>query len=518
MKRKDIRRNILRLGMYTAVSRVLGITRASLQMSYLGLGELSDAFLMAYRIPNFLRKIFAEGALSASFVPLMVSLLRQKNQKEAASRLVVLTFIIVQSVLALLTALVVAFPQSIMAGIAPGFSDVQRATAGAFIQILFPFIFFITGSAVLEGPLHAMGTFLVSAGGPIILNCAYLGGILLCRFYQYPPTVLAGIIVGGGAVHFLWHIIIYKGYGFSFFWPRYETLCLLGTVVKRFGVALLGLSVLELNVMIDSVFASYLPSGSVSVLHYANRFMGIPLGMFGVAFSSVLLPFFSLLKEEHRARFSFYFYHAVLFIFNLMIPALLILLWIAPDIFVSFLGNHKKFETLMLASKCLQAYGLGLLFFSVSKVMMSIFYALHDMKYPFLITLIATVCNTLGNSIAVSYQSVIGIALSTAFSVGVILSMLLYYFLMTHHKIEISTARLKKLFFTLVSQFAIAFFSIALCSYLWWCILHFFSLPKLAVYASFSRWRYIVLTSATGIFLFYKVCRTLKMTNYFFDT
>ena len=307
-EQKKSKRNLLlktlQVGGNTFLSRMLGLTREILLMRFLGIEVFADAFTTAFMLPNSLRKIFAEGALTAAFVPTFVTLFKQKG-KDDANKLMLLSFLVFETLLVLLCAAVMYYAPQTVHFIAPGYSAQQVAATVPLLRILMPFIFFISTSALLSGALHSVGHFFVPAFGPVLLNVVFIGALVTCLHFSLAASYLAWFILFGGLLQCIMHVITYFRLGFSFAVWDATTLQSFGHVMAKFFLCFLSMSVMEVNLFIDQRFASYLPVGSVTLIKYANRFMGIPLGVFAVAFSTILLPYFTKMKLEHPEKLNF---------------------------------------------------------------------------------------------------------------------------------------------------------------------------------------------------------------------
>lgn len=455
MAKNNLFTQTARVGGLTALSRLLSVARAFFQLQFLGIGIMSDAFILAFRLPNFLRKIFAEGAMSAAFVPTFSSLIRTKKKQEA-QRLMSAGLLVVNAVLVALTAVVCYCPELILQLLTRGAIDVSRLMfAVPLMRVLFPFIFFVANSALFGSMLHAAHSFTAVAFGPSVLNIFYLGGLVVCMYYQLSVYALCGFILLGGAALLLLHVWQYGVHGFALALPTRDTWPALSTVLKRVPPALLGISALELNVMIDVFMTAALPAGQVTMVHYGARFMGIPLGIFGVAFSTVLLPHFAQLKERAPSRFTYYILEATKLVVWLMLPATLALHFFAPALFASFLQGKIDAAGVATAANVLSLYGVGLIIFCLHKVLLSLLYAVRDTRTATRGTVIATVSNVLGNYIAVTYyQSVYGIALSTVFS-GLLLLIYLLWGLHTKHRVPFALRRFVRFVPGLLLQVAV---------------------------------------------------------------
>ena len=278
MHKKSIIKKTIQIGSSTLMSRFLGIIRELLMVRYLGANILSDAFVVAYQIPNLMRKIFAEGAMSAAFLPPFIATLRQ--DKQAAFRLMSLAFVLFEGSLLILCALGMIFTAPIVAIFAPGWPSEKIEIAVSLARILMPFIFFISSSALLGGALQAVGKFFVPAFGPILLNIVFIFGITICLFMKWPVSYLCFIILFGGFLQFMQHLIAYFRNGFYFGIINEETWDSFNTILVKFSFCAMSMSALEMSLVIDIQFASNLKDGTVTLIYYANRFLGIPLGVF----------------------------------------------------------------------------------------------------------------------------------------------------------------------------------------------------------------------------------------------
>jgi putative peptidoglycan lipid II flippase len=436
--KRSLLKKTLEVGGNTFLSRMLGLAREILLMRYLGVGILADAFTTAFMLPNSLRKIFAEGALTAAFVPTFITIFK-KEGKDQANQLTTLSFLVFETVLILCCALIMWKAQATIAFITPGYSPEQVAATVPLLRILMPFIFFISTSALLSGALQSVSHFFVPAFGPVLLNVVFIGGVLFCLNGSYPPEYLCWAIMGGGVLQYVMHIVTYFRLGFSFALWDAKTLIYFTQIVGKFLLCFLSMSVMEVNLLIDQSFASYLPAGSVTLIKYSCRFMGIPLGVFAVAFSTILLPHFTRLKLEQPEKLDFYLNEAIKFVFWVTIPATLIMMFFSSDIFLTLFASHSsKFPAHRVAEAgtILVGFMAGLCFFSLNKIIFSMYYSFHDTYYPIIISVIATALNFISNHFLVGILGGLGLAISTSFS-GLVQTILGLFFLCTVHKFAI---------------------------------------------------------------------------------
>ena len=439
LHKKSILKKTFQVGSNTLASRFLGLAREILLMRFLGVGVVADAFTTAFMIPNSLRKIFAEGALTAAFVPTFVTLFH-KGGKEKADELMALAFLFFEGFVLLLCTLVMWQPEYVIGLIAPGFSEAQVAATIPCLRILMPFIFFISTSSLLAGALHSVNHFFIPAFCPVLLNITFIGGILACLAYGWSVEYLCYAILFGGFLQLLAHIFKYFSLGFSFRRPDADTTRSFGQVLFKFLLCFLSMSVMELSLIIDQRFASYLHVGSVTLIKYTSRFMGIPLGVFAVAFSTILLPHFSKVNLTDPKRLHFYLLESMKFVFWVTIPATIILGYLSEDIFVTlFVSSSKKFPVALIgeAGHLLMTFLAGLFFFSVNKILFNLYYSFHDTKYPTFIAAVATAMNVAANYAFVGPFGTIGLALGTCIS-GITQTVLSLFFLKYRHNFTLS--------------------------------------------------------------------------------
>lgn len=427
LHRKSILKKTIQIGSSTLMSRVLGIIRDLLMIKFLGVGAASDAFITAYKLPNSLRKIFAEGALSAAFIPSYITALRKKEHD--AFSLMSLAFVLFEGALLILCGLVMIFAHGVVRFAAPGFSPELVAMTVPLLRILMPFIFFISSSALLAGGLQAIGHFFVPAFGPILLNIFFISGLVVCWWLQLPIEYLCYFILLGGLVQFLQHLLTYLSLKLSFGPINKETWRSFNSILVKFFLCAISMSVMEISLFVDTQFGSFLPEGSVSLITYANKFIGIPLGVFAVAFSTILLPYFSRLSTYAPKRLNFYLYESAKLVFWVTLPCMLAMIFFAQKIFITLFVSEKfTMAHAQEAGTILIAFAIGLFFFSFNKVVLNIFYAMHQTLVPSIVSVIATLANIAFNFMFINNLQAFGLALATTIS-GVIQTILLLWFL-----------------------------------------------------------------------------------------
>lgn len=388
--KKNITYKASLVGALTLVSRFFALFREILMTSFLGANANSDGFFTALKIPNGLRKIFAEGALSTAFVPTAVTLIHV-NGKERINSVMTMAFLTFESLVLMVCFLVMWFAESVLWIIAGGFTPEQIAIAAPWLRILMPFIFFVSSSALLAGALQSIDAFFVPAFAPILLNMVLIVGLVVCHWYHLSVHWLCWFFLFGGFIQLVWHLIAYWQAGFRFHPIGREDVMILGTVAKKFFMSLIGSSIEEVNFFISTTFASYLAPGSLSLLRYANQFINIPLGVFVTAFSTVLLPHFSRVSIYAPNRLSFYLLESLKLIVWVMIPVTVGMTFFSTTIFSSlFVSSKFSLADAQQAGYILCLLLPGLVCVSINKIMRNVYFSLHETRIPAIIAIVAT--------------------------------------------------------------------------------------------------------------------------------
>lgn len=425
-------RSIATIGGLTAVSRVLGFIRDVLTAALLGTGPIADAFFVALRLPNLFRALFAEGAFSAAFVPLFVGILQTEGPASARAfaerTLAVLTTALLGFVLVMQLAMGL-----VIYVIAPGFAGTEAyAYAVEFCRLTFPYLLFISLTALLGGVLNAYGRFAAPAATPILLNLSLIGAMLGAG--PLVPTMGHALAWGttvAGILQFLW---LFVNTGRGAFWlrlPRPRLDEKVRRLLRRAVPVAFGAGVHQVNVLVDTTLASLLGTGAVSYLFYADRLNQLPHGIVGVAVGTALLPLLSRqFKLGHLEAALHSQNRALELAFLLMLPAAAALMVLAQPI-IALLFERGAFgpEAVIATAAALSAYALGLPGFLLIKALTPAFYAREDTATPVKIAAV-----TMGLHISLSLVLMwplqhVGIALSTAlaawFNAG-LLALVLY--------------------------------------------------------------------------------------------
>lgn len=430
MNKKTVIRKTIGLGLSTFASRILGIVRELLYIQYLGVNAISDVFNVAFRIPNSLRKVLAEeGAMSASLVPAFVRSMRD-GKKDEVNSLMLLAFIVFESFVLGISLLLMWQAEWVVRMLGPGFTAEQIEHAIPMFRVLMPFIFFLSSSAILSSALQSANHFFIPAISPALMNVVFVSSLVLCIVQDLPIYYLCYCIIGAGVLQLLVHIVAYVQLKFSFSRTTPQTWQIFRPIAINvlFCFICVGMTS-EMNLIIDVRFASYLPSGSISLLSYATRFMGIPLGLFASALSTILLPHFSKVTSYAPRRLNFYMVETAKLVFWVTIPMMLIMGFLSEKLF-STLFLSSKFTTahIVEARTILIAFLLGLFSLSFNKILLNMYYSRSILWLPALISVAGAGINWILNSLLIGRLQATGLALGTSLS-AIIQTFLLLIFL-----------------------------------------------------------------------------------------
>lgn len=400
----------------TLLSRILGFIRDFVIARTFGAGLLTDAFFVAFKLPNLLRRLFAEGAFSQAFVPILSEYKNRRGELET-KRLLDHVATLLFLALLLVTLLGVAAAPLLVYISAPGFSaDLGKfALTVELTRITFPYILFMSLVALAGGVLNTWSRFSVPAFTPVLLNLSMIGMALWASPYFDPPIMVLGWAVFlGGVLQLGFQIPHLKRLGmlprFSLDWNDEGV----RRILKLMGPAVLGVSVAQISLLINTVFASFLGTGSVSWLYYADRLMEFPAGMLGAALGTILLP--SLAKYHAGERLDEYsklLDWGLRLTLLLAAPAALALAIIAVPL-ITTLFHHGAFTAIDVfkTRDALVAYSIGLLGLILVKVLAPGFYARQNVRTPVKIALISLFVTQLLNLALIGWLQHAGLALS----------------------------------------------------------------------------------------------------------
>ena len=409
------------VGGLTMLSRVLGLVRDVVIATIFGAQPAADAFFVAFRIPNLFRRLFAEGAFSQGFVPVLAEYRARRSLAEVR-RLVAHVAGLLGLVLAALTLVGMLGAEYVIAVFAPGFEAAaegagRAALAADMLRITFPYLLLISLTALCGGVLNSYGHFAVPAFTPVWLNvCLILAALGLAPRLDEPVMALAWGVLMAGIVQLMFQFPAMA---------RRQLLALPRPSVRDEGVrrvwklmlpAAFGASVGQLNLLVDTLLASFLGAGSIAWLYYADRLMELPLGVFAIALSTVLLP---SLSREHAladgARFSRMLDAGLKLGLLLTVPAATALVVLAVPLIATLFGHGVMGgEDVVASARALQAYALGLLGFTGVKILAPGFFARQDTRTPVRIAVIAVGVNVALNLALILPLAHVGLALATS--------------------------------------------------------------------------------------------------------
>ena len=434
MSKKLLKSGILVSGL-TLVSRILGLIRDMIVASVLGAGAMSDVFLFANRIPNFLRRLFAEGAFSKAFVPVLaeynadndLNKTREFVAKVSGSLGVIVSIV---ALVAMVGSPVIAalFGTGWFVDWLNNGAEAEKFTQASFLlKITFPYLWFITFVALSGAVLNTLGKFGVMAFSPVLLNVAIIAMALFgSDYFSSPDIALAWGIFLGGLLQFLFQIPFMKKAGLlvkpQWAWndegvKKVRTLML---------PALFGVSVTQINLLLNQIIASFLVTGSITWLYYSDRLIEFPLGIFGIAISTVVLPTLSRIakkkdidENQRKVEFQSTMDWGVRMVLLLGIPAMIGIAVLAqPMIMTIFMRGKFGLSDVIASSHALWIMCFGLNSYMLISILANGFYANQNTKTPVKIGLIATVSNMCFGVLAIPF-GYLGLAMASALSAAV---------------------------------------------------------------------------------------------------
>ncbi|MEE8058931.1 MAG: murein biosynthesis integral membrane protein MurJ [Pseudomonadales bacterium] len=391
------------VGMMTMLSRVLGLLRDVVIAHFVGATAAADAFFVAFKIPNFMRRLFAEGAFSQAFVPVL-SEYRTQRSFEAVQGLINRVAGVLGGSLLLVTGLAVIGAPVLTMLFAPGFYLAEDPTryqlASDMIRITFPYLLLISLTGFCGAVLNSYGRFAVPAFTPVLLNVALISAALfVAPYFDEPAFALAWGVMAAGCMQLTFQMPFMHGLRLT---PR-PSWDLQDEGVRRvlalMGPAIFGVSVSQINLLLDTVLASFLPVGSVSWLYYSDRLVELPLGVFAIAISTVILPSLSRQQASSSPQaFNATLDWAIRMVLLIGIPAAIALLMLAEPILMTLFQYGKlTLRDVTMASMSLQAYAVGLIAFMLIKVLAPGYFSRQDTKTPVTIGIKAMAANMVLN-------------------------------------------------------------------------------------------------------------------------
>lgn len=422
---------------FTMLSRFLGLARDVVFARVIGAEALADVFFVAFKIPNFFRRLFAEGAFAQAFVPVLGEY-REKGSVAAVRELVSRVAGNLGLTLIFITLFIVLASPLMAAIFAPSWymENPSKFTATAeMLRITFPYLLFISMTGVAGAVLNSYDRFAVPAFTPLLLNVTLIAAALIgAPLFEQPAYALAWGVLVAGIVQFIFQLPFLRSIHMlpmpKVDWQHSGV----KKVLALMAPAIFGVSVSQINLLLDTILATFLPTGSVSWLYYSDRLSELPLGVFGIAVATVILP---NLSRHHAGQsnqaFSETLDWALKMILVIALPAAVALMLLAEPILVTlfYYGEVMTLRDMAMASLSLKAYAAGLIAFMLIKVLAPGFFARQDMRTPVRIGVIAMVLNMLFNLLLViplhKYWQVGHLGLAAATSLSAFINAILLF-------------------------------------------------------------------------------------------
>lgn len=400
----------------TMLSRVLGFVRDTIVARTFGAGMATDAFFVAFKLPNLLRRIFAEGAFSQAFVPILAEYKAQQGEEATRTFLAYVSGLLTL-VLAVVTVLGMLAAPLVIWITAPGFADTPEkfALTSSLLRVTFPYILLISLASLAGAVLNTWNRFSVPAFVPTLLNVSMIiFALFLTPYFDPPIMAMAWATLVGGLAQFLYQLPHLKRIGMLVL-PRLNLRDAgVWRVMKQMGPAILGVSVSQISLIINTIFASFLAAGSVSWMYYADRLMELPSGVLGVALGTILLPALSrTYAKADRQEYSRLLDWGLRLCFLLVLPCSAALALLSEPLTVS-LFQYGRFDAhdALMTQRALVAYAVGLLGIILVKVLAPGFYAQQNIKTPVKIALFTLAVTQVLNLILIGPLQHVGLALA----------------------------------------------------------------------------------------------------------
>jgi len=421
LSRTNIIKKSSLLVVFTMISRVLGLVREIVKAAFLGTTALSDAFTIAFQIPNLLRRLFAEGTISAAFIPTFKGYLNKNNKKETAEFLSA-TFTFAVTVFVFTVFVGIGFSGTLIDIFGPNFDNETAKEAVFLTQIMFPYLAFISIAAFLQGILNSLGIFGPSGFTPILFNLSFItAAFVLSPFMDNPARAIAIGVTAGGIIQMLFQVpfILKNGIRFSFsnlkkafFHPGVRK------VMRLISPTLLGMGAYQINIIATTRIANNAGEGIVSSLQFSNRLEELILGIFVVSLSTVILPELSSnAKKGEWENFNKNLVFGIKLTAMISIPAMVFTLLMRYEI-VTLLFKYGKFddESVRLTAYALMFHISGLFFIAVTRILFPAFFAQEDTVSPTIAGVVSVVVNIIAALILVKTMKGGGVALASTIS------------------------------------------------------------------------------------------------------
>jgi putative peptidoglycan lipid II flippase len=426
MSKAKLARNVGSMSIAVFISRILGLIRDIVMTNYFGTSGVADAFRVAFQIPNFLRRLFGEGALSAAFVPIYKDL-EVKKGKEYQIRFAINVLSLLTVFLVILCILGIFLAPILVKIIAPGLDEATQQLTIKLTRILFPYLFFIGLSSTLISILNSHDFFFLPGLSSAFLNIGMIGCLGIFVFLndtsdmsQQVHYLSYGVLIGGLFQTIINFPLLRKiGYTLKL------NLNLHGEALKAVWQKLIpgaiGIAVRQINLIADVLLASLLATGSIAALGYGNRLMQLPMGVFGIAAGVAVLPLFSrLVAEKNWKELQESLRFSTISLSFIMLPITAIIAGLGKDLIrLFFMRGAFDAHSVDMTYKALLFYSLGIFFYSMNRLIIPAFYANKDTKTPVQVSAIIVVINIILNVILMQFLQHAGLALATSISAAI---------------------------------------------------------------------------------------------------
>lgn len=408
------------VGSYTMVSRITGFVREILTATFLGAGAVSDAFFVAFQLPNLFRSLFAEGAFSAGFVPIFSQRL-EKDGPARAKAFADEAFAMLTVVLAVFTTLMIIFMPAVLYVMAPGFGEVpgQMERTTELARIAFPYLMFVSLTMLQSGVLNAMHHYAVAAAAPVLLNIVLISALLIGVGTGGNRAVfLAWGVFAAGVVQFIWLAAECRRVGMRFKWVAPRLSPDVKLLLMRMLPVAFGAGVYQINLVVNKMIATLVGPGAVSWINYADRVNLLPVGIFGTAIGIALLPLLTRqIQAGNESGAITNQNRAVEVSLLLTLPAAAGIAMLAGPI-TSVLFEHGAFtpQDRVAVAAALLAFSIGLPAYVLNKALTPSFFGRHDTKTPVKASAAALIVNIAINLALMPYLGHVGIAVGTSIS------------------------------------------------------------------------------------------------------
>lgn len=408
-------KKILKSGFGVFTSRIFGLFRDIVTASVFGASRYTDAFFVAFAIPNLFRALFAEGALSSAFLPVLAD--RKAEGSFHANRYMSGLMVYISVIVIAICVLFILFSDYVVLAFLPGYVSDREVilTASKLLKIVMPYLFFVSMCGIMSGFLNLNGSFYIPHSSTALLNLFMIAGAFVSVLLNGNIDYLAWGVFAGGFFQLL--MLSYYSYLKGFRWSySSDTKDDVKRTFMLIVPSILGVGITQLNFTMGRVFASFLESGSISYLYYANRLFQFPLGVFSIALSSVALAELSKISsKDDDVKRNELIDKALLGIFLIIIPAGLGLILLSEDISaLVFKRNLFSSNDVSETAKALVMYSAGLLFFSMVNLFTKVFHAVKDTKTPVRAAFYSFIINIVLTIVFMPYLKHAGIALASS--------------------------------------------------------------------------------------------------------